>query len=316
MASTASGGNDASDKDAKWDGSTSKLDDFDKSMGRWVRKQYGTKIGMWIWLDEVPDIDSLHGSDYDEYCEIVWDSINDRDSTKAKHLYPTTSGFYGKEWQKKWVSKQYDRLYDRVEGQCTDSALLEVEALGMDNAKGLRAHLVKQFGGAGDDVRAREEHYQDGMPAAKGHAAFPPNVDMEGKLRQLSAERNALWKMCKASLRKEYEWGKESALVKICLKHLRGTDYQPDVDRLLQEIKLKKNFEARLPVIAADGTISMPTVDEQKITDDWDFRNYSDDWLPSWNDLKTKLISVFKSKQFAAGSNQKGSWKAWESSKY
>ena len=104
MASTASGGNDASDKDAKWDGSTSKLDDFDKSMGRWVRKQYGTKIGMWIWLDEVPDIDSLHGSDYDEYCEIVWDSINDRDSTKAKHLYPTTSGFYRKEWQKKWMS--------------------------------------------------------------------------------------------------------------------------------------------------------------------------------------------------------------------
>ena len=306
MASTASGGNDASDKDAKWNGSTSKLDDFDKSMGRWVRKQYGTKIGMWIWLDEVPDIDALHGNDYDDYCETVWDSINDRDSTKAKYLYPTTSGFYNKEWQKKWISKQYDRLYDRVEGQCTDSALLEVEALGMDNAKGLRAHLVKQFGGAGDDVRAREEHYQDGMPAAKGHAAFPPNVDMEGKLRQLSAERNALWKMCKSSLRKEYEWGKESALVKICLKHLRGTDYQPDVDRLLQEIKLKKNFEARLPVKAADGSISMPTVDEQKITDDWDFRNYSDDWLPSWNDLKTKLISVYKSKQFAAGSNQKG----------
>ena len=97
MASTASGGNDASDKDAKWDGSTSKLDDFDKSMGRWVRKQYGTKIGMWTWLDEVPDIDSLHGRDYDDYCETVWDSINDRDSTKAKYLYPTTSGFYNKE---------------------------------------------------------------------------------------------------------------------------------------------------------------------------------------------------------------------------
>jgi hypothetical protein len=215
---------------------------------------------MWIWLDEVPDIGTLCGSDYDDYCETVWDSISDRDSTKAKHLCPTTSGFYRKEWQKKWISKQHDRLYDRVEGQCADSALLEVEALGMDDARGLRAHLVKQFGGAGDEVRAREEHYQDGMPAAKGHAAFPPNVDVEGKLRQLSAERNASWKMCKvshkASLRKECEWGKESALVKTCLKHLRGTDYQPDVDRLLQEIKLKKNFEARLPVVAADGSIS------------------------------------------------------------
>jgi hypothetical protein len=69
---------------------------------------------------------------------------------------------------------------------------------------------------------------------------------MEGKLRQLSAERNASWKMHKASLRKGNEWGKESALVKTCLKHLRGTECQPDVDRLLQEIKLKKNFKARL----------------------------------------------------------------------
>jgi hypothetical protein len=96
MASTASGGNDASDEDAKWDGSTSKLDDCDKSMGRWARKQHGTKIGMWTWIDEVPDIDSLHGSDYDDYCETVWDSINDRDSTKAKHLCPVSSGFYDK----------------------------------------------------------------------------------------------------------------------------------------------------------------------------------------------------------------------------
>jgi hypothetical protein len=65
----------------------------------------------------------------------------------------------------------------------------------MGNAKGLRAHLVKQFGGAGDDARAREEHCQDGMPAAKGQAAFPPNIDVVEKFRQLSAERNALWKM-------------------------------------------------------------------------------------------------------------------------
>jgi hypothetical protein len=122
-------------------------------MGRWVRKQCGTKIGTWTWLDEVPDIDALHGGEHDGCCECVWDSINDRDSTKAKHLCPTTSGFCRKEWQKKWIGKQCDRLCD-VEGQCADSALLKVEALGMANAKDLRAHLVKQFGGAGGDVRS------------------------------------------------------------------------------------------------------------------------------------------------------------------
>jgi hypothetical protein len=55
--------------------------------------------------------------------------------------------------------------------------------------------------------------------------------------------------MCKPSKRDEYEYGKKSKLVKIVLKGLRNTIYQESIDILLQEIKMKKNFDARLPVV-------------------------------------------------------------------
>ena len=51
----------------------------------------------------------------------------------------------------------------------------------------------------------------------------------------------------------------------------------------------------------------MSVVNEKAITEDWDYRNYSDDWLPSWIELKTKLISVYKQKQFSSSSNKKAS---------
>ena len=74
------------------------MDEFDKRMGRWVRKEYGAKLGMWIWRDEVPDFTTLTGEDWDEYCATVWDAINDKSSTQGKELYPTSSGFYNKKW--------------------------------------------------------------------------------------------------------------------------------------------------------------------------------------------------------------------------
>jgi hypothetical protein len=144
------------------------------------------------------------------------------------------------------------------------------------------------------------------MPSAIGKPGFPAGVDMEEKLRTLQGERIALWKMCKPSKRDEYEYGKESKLVKIVLKGLRNTDYQEAIDSLLQEIKMKRNFDSRLPVLnLLTGALELPTqVEENTINDDWDYRNYSDDWLPAWEDLKSKLISVYKAKKFASGASE------------
>ena len=76
------------------------------------------------------------------------------------------------------------------------SAALEVANLGMEKAQELRHHLMKQFGGAGEDLRARQEVFETGMPKSPGAAAFPESVDMPEKLRELEAERCALFKFC------------------------------------------------------------------------------------------------------------------------
>ena len=227
------------------------------------------------------------------------------DSSKAKLLYPVASGFWTKGWHHTWRKKQYDKIYDRVESIVSGSAALEVQSLGMNKSPLLRDHLHKCFGGAGDDVRAREEHYSDGMPSGKGQPGFPVGVNMEEKLRVLQGERISLWKMCKPSKRDEYEYGKKSKLVKIVLKGLRNTIYQESIDILLQEIKMKKNFDACLPVMnILTGALELPgAVEERTIVDDWDYRNYSDDWLPPWEALKSKLISVYKAKKFDQGSD-------------
>ena len=186
---------------------------------------------------------------------------------------------------------------------------LEVEALGMENARQLKKHLFKQFGGAGDDIRAREEVFEAGMPVTKDGHAFPPGVQMENKLRVLQAERVALLKLCTKEKRPTYEYGTEAKLVKIVLRHLRGSEYEETVQKLLQEVKLRKEFESKLPTVNADGVISMPTaVSSATMSDDWEFRNFSNDWLPTWIELKSKLVSQYKLASF--GSKKKGQEKA------
>jgi hypothetical protein len=68
------------------------MDEFDKRMGRWVRKEHGAKLGMWIWRDEVPDFTTLTGEDWDEYCATVWDAINDKSSTQGKEAVSNVVG--------------------------------------------------------------------------------------------------------------------------------------------------------------------------------------------------------------------------------
>ena len=219
-------------------------------------------------------------------------------------------GFWEKAWHRRWIKKQYDKIYDKVESLCEDGAVLEVQTLGMECAPELRSLLHKQFGGSGDDVRSREKRYELGMPESKGLPAFPVGVNIEDKLRSLHAECVALKKICKASLRDGYLYGKKTKLVQIVMHCLENTEYQKDIDDLLQEVKLKKNLMARLPVInAATGLFELPpAVDQQQVTDDWDYRNYSDDWLPEWEALKSKLVSSYKAKIFASADGGRKSY--------
>ena len=129
---------------------------------------------------------------------VVWDAINDKDSHLAKGLWDVSSGFWNKEWHAKWRKKQYDKLFDKVEASVTENAALEVANLGMEKACDLRHHLLKQFGGAGEDIQARQERFEAGMPANAGGIAFPSGTVIPDKLRELESERVALWKLCPA----------------------------------------------------------------------------------------------------------------------
>ena len=313
MASTG-GDNDKSDdeKDHKWDGDNEKTEAFIKKIGRWCRKKYGTTLGNMLWENSLPTfLDLGHGQLWQDHCEVIWEAINEVQPTKAKGLYEVNSGFWQHDWHERWRKQQYDRIFDKVESCVSEMALLEVEALGMENSPDLRKTLLKQFGGAGDDVRAREERYEAGMPEYAGAPVFPKNVNMENKLRTLYAERSKLLKLCKPSLRAAYEVGKETRLVKIVIRFLRGTEYQEVVEKLLQEVKMRQEFKAQLPVRnPSTGELEMPpAVEGDVLTDDWDFRNFSDEWLPSWAALKSKLVSYWKQKGFdkpAKGAGGKG----------
>ena len=73
------------------------------------------------------------------------------------------------------------------------SAEMEVAHLGVERAAEIRAHLMKQFGGAGEGTEARQGRFKAGMPASIGAAAFPEGVNIPDKLRKLETERCALY---------------------------------------------------------------------------------------------------------------------------
>ena len=192
-------GGDSSDDEKtskKWNGTVGEMSDWEKQIARWCRKKWGTSVGNLIWEDGLPNLDTLTEDEFYSHLNDVWDSINDSNSTQAKELWPVTSGFWSKKWHVKWRRKQYDKLFDRIESTVKGSAALEVANLGMDKAKELRHHLMKQFGGAGEDLIARQEVFEAGMPKTPGAAAFPESVDMPEKLRELEAERCALYNLC------------------------------------------------------------------------------------------------------------------------
>ena len=84
---------DEKKKNKRWDGATNQLEAFDKKVGRWCRRKYGTEVGDLLWSNEIPDFAALFNPDFREYCEKVWDGINDVSYTQGKALRPNTSGF-------------------------------------------------------------------------------------------------------------------------------------------------------------------------------------------------------------------------------
>ncbi len=130
-------------------------------------------------------------------------------------------------------------MIDVVSMRCRGRALLTIEELAAENYAQLRKHLVKHYGGANEDVRQRELHFDAGMPDKPGGKPFPKGIDIEAKLQSLKSESIKLTRMCPLQNRGEYEYAKEKTLVKMIIKHLQQTEYAKTIKELLQEMKVE-----------------------------------------------------------------------------
>ena len=120
---SSSKGDDNDEKKTSWtyDGSEDEWDSFDRRIMRYMRKKYGS-FGELLWQGDLGDYTLLHGQEFADYCERVWDAIELHDSTRAKEYWPTTSGFWAKKFQGKWRERQYVLLKDYIEEHARENA--------------------------------------------------------------------------------------------------------------------------------------------------------------------------------------------------
>ena len=265
---------------------------FDKHMARYMRMKYGRNIGEGLWCDNFPILEGqgrLTNPEFKLHCADILDSIAISNASRVKLLQPDDGPFWKREWQTKWRQDQWERMYDVVSMRCKGQALISLEECGLANARTTRKHLKKQFGGASEDVKFREMQFENGMPE-KGKKPFYKGIDIEAKLRQMKQEWTELVEMCSAENRESYTYAKESELVKICLKHLRHTEYDNAIKELLNEIKFDRKLER---AVAGDN------VDEEDANEeDWEYRNYKDGWVPTFQKLRDKLVSTYKEAKY------------------
>ena len=136
-------------------------------------------------------------------------------------------------------------------------------------------------------------------------APFYAGTGMVKKLRHLAAERTKLLRLCPLAKRDEYECGKETTLVTIVLKHLRGTSYHETAKGVLNQQKVLRQVRSAMPVDDGSGNLTLPDQNEEVNDNDWDFRNFSDDWLPKLATLNATLVAEYK-ERFSGQTNLRG----------
>ena len=295
----------------KFDGSSpEKWDSFEKFVLRSLAKKTGREIAEQMWANELPDVADpalFPAPMLEQHAELVLKQIRKKSETRAAKFSKRTHGFWTREWQATWLQDQYEAMYDIVETSVKGQAEIVLDGIERCQAYRIRSVLWKKFGGSAEDMEARERRFKAAMPDAPGRAPFPPGVDMAVKLRQLSSERRKLYKLCPIDKRTEYEYGKETTLVKIVLDNLYGTEWEKPCKDLVRDVRLQLQIKSCMPVQDArgdwkpgDGNVDGdPTAN----FDDWDIRNFSTEWLPAWERLESALVGAWKEKTYRGGSS-------------
>jgi hypothetical protein len=143
----------------------------------------------------------------------------------------------------------------------------------------MREHFFIRFGaGQPEILKERETIYLEGMPDSSG-LAFPPRVHMEDKLDSLEAEREYLLGMSPQDKRDAYDVGKETTLTHIVLR-TAPAEYDPAIKSVHDMVRFRKAGES--------GKLDQITNQE-----DHSRKNYSEDWLPPYSELRTELINTW-----------------------
>jgi hypothetical protein len=116
------------------------------------------------------------------------------------------------------------------------------------------------------------------MPNSNGEV-FPPRCNLVDKLNALEKEREFLMDMCPKDKQDSYENGKESMLVRILLATL-PKEYDGAVKECRSLVRFRK--------ASAEGTLDSLTNLEDNVR-----RNYSEDWLPTYLELRTELVNEY-----------------------
>ena len=117
---------------------------------------------------------------------------------------------------------------------------------------------------------------KDGIPGADG-VAFSERINMRDKLHQLEAARDYLVDKCPADLQEGYAIAKDPFLIRLVMEKVHPS-YTTVIDDLTDKVKERKRREG------------------VEVPENTHIEEYSDDWLPSWKDLKKVLYREYDRK--------------------
>ena len=260
------------------------FDKFDEKVISWGRLKYGERYATALWRNELVDLNSLDLKDeldqytFDEHCSMVNDVISCESPKYASSLLKDKR-FTTVKWQIDCRYRFREKMFCYLETLCSDEAQRQLIKRGVSAMSTMREFFFRRFGaGQLEKVVKRENHYLAGMPNANGEV-FPPRCNMEDKLNALEKEREYLVEMCPKDKRDTYENGKESKLVRIILEKV-PKEYDVAVKTCRDLLRFRK--------AGMDGSISTITNLEDNVR-----KNYSEDWLPTYVELRTELLNEY-----------------------
>jgi hypothetical protein len=261
------------------------FDKFDEKVLSWGRKKFGEKYARGLWrntllpLSDLDLDDELDKFKFEEHCKLMYDVIFNESPKYADSLLGTAR-FELKKFQMELRQRYREKLFCHLETLTSGEADRQLHKRGVGTMATMREFFFRRFGaGQPEVVEEREMIYLLGLPNSSGEP-FPPRCNMEDKLDSLEEEREYLLDMCPADDQDTYEEGKETTLVLILLRTLPN-EYDASVKALHDLVRLRK--------ASAEGQVNLITNLEDNVK-----KNYSVDWLPRYDELRTELICAWR----------------------